>query len=217
MAQDGKSQSGGFASLKAGSTDSDAIADYYDDWAKTYDETLVTWDYQAPRDAAALLAPHLSPNAHILDVGCGTGLVADALSQFGDFHLDGIDISAKSLKLAEKRGGYEKLVCHDLQKHPLPLEDDSFDAAISVGVLTYIADAEALFRDLCRCVRAGGVIAFTQRTDRWEALDFAAMIGSLESEGLWTTLHISEPRGYLPGNEDFADEIKIIHTLCRVA
>ena len=217
MAQDNKSQSGGFTSLKTGSTDSDAIAAYYDDWARTYDETLSTWDYQAPRDAAALLAPHLAPNAHILDVGCGTGLVADALSRFGSFHLDGIDISAESLKLAEKRGGYEKLVCHDLQKHPLPLEDDGYDAAISVGVLTYIADAEALFRDLCRCVRAGGVIAFTQRTDRWETLDFAAMIGSLESDGLWATLHISEPRRYLPGNEDFADDIRIIHTLCRVA
>lgn len=217
MAQDNTSRSDGFTSLKAGSTDSDAIADYYDDWAKTYDTTLATWDYQTPKDAAALLAPHLAPEAHILDVGCGTGLVADALSPYGDYRLDGIDISAVSLKLAEARGRYEKLVCHDLQKHPLPLEDDSYDAAISVGVLTYIADAEALFRDLCRCVRAGGVIAFTQRTDRWETLDFAAMIGSLENEGLWSTLHISEPRGYLPENEDFADEIKIIHTLCRVA
>jgi predicted TPR repeat methyltransferase len=217
MAQDNTSQSGGFTSLKAGSTDSDAIADYYDDWAGTYDATLASWDYQAPKDAAALLAPHLSPKARILDVGCGTGLVADALSQHGDFHINGIDISAVSLKLAEKRGGYEKLVCHNLQEQPLPLEDDSYDAAISVGVLTYIADAEALFRDLCRCVRADGVIAFTQRTDRWETLDFAGLIGSLESEGLWTTLHISEPRRYLPENEDFADEIRIIHTLCRVA
>jgi len=217
MAQDKKPRSGGLTSLKAGSTDTDAIADYYDDWAGTYDETLATWDYQAPRDTAALLAPHLSPKARILDVGCGTGLVADALGRYGDFHLDGIDISAESLKLAEARGGYERLVCHDLQKPPLPLEDDSYDAAISVGVLTYIADAEALFRDLCRCVRAGGVIAFTQRTDRWKSLDFAAMIAALESDGLWSTLHISEPRGYLPGNEDFADDIKIIHTLCRVA
>ncbi|MBD1548692.1 class I SAM-dependent DNA methyltransferase [Roseibium aggregatum] len=217
MAQDNKSKSGGLTSLKAGSTDSDAIADYYDDWARTYDETLAAWDYQAPRDAAALLAPHLSPKAHILDVGCGTGLVADALSPYGDFHIDGIDISAESLKLAGARGGYEKLVCHDLQKHPLPLEDNSYDAAISVGVLTYIADAEALFRDLCRCVRPGGVIAFTQRTDRWEALNFAAMIAAIEGEGLWTALHISEPRRYLPENEDFADEIRIIHTLCRVA
>ena len=216
MSQDDKSRSGGFPSLKAGSTDPDAIADYYDDWAKSYDETLAAWDYQAPKDAAALLAPHLAPKAHILDVGCGTGLVADALSRFGNFHIDGIDISAESLKLAEARGGYEKLVCHDLQKHPLPLEDDSYHAAISVGVLTYIADAEALFRDLCRCVRTGGVLAFTQRTDRWETLDFAAMIATLESDGLWTPLHISEPRRYLPENEDFADDIKIIHTLCRV-
>lgn len=205
-----------FTSLKAGSTDSQAIADYYDDWAKSYDATLATWEYAAPEDAAALIAPHLPAGAETLDVGCGTGLVSEALGRHGRFRLHGIDISAASLKLAEERGTYETLVCHDLQQQPLPLADDAYEAAISVGVLTYIEDAGALFRDLCRCVRSGGVIGFTQRTDRWQDRDFDTLIETLGREGLWTVEHVSEPHGYLPGNEDFADEIKIIHTLCRV-
>jgi predicted TPR repeat methyltransferase len=218
MTQDNTSKAEGFTSLKAGSTDSEAIADYYDHWAKTYDATLEAWHYAAPRDAAALITPHIPAGGRIIDVGCGTGLVSEALEAAGDhYHLDGIDISAASLKLAEQRGTYETLVCHDLQKLPLPLDDNAYDAAISVGVLTYIADCGALFKDLCRCVRPGGVIAFTQRTDRWEDLEFRALIDGIATEGLWSVLHVSDPQAYLPCNEDFADEIKIIHTVCRAS
>jgi len=208
--------SGGGLSLKAGSTDSETVADYYDQWAETYDSNITDWGYEAPNETAALLAPHLLPGARILDVGCGTGLVSEVLKQRGTYHVDGIDISPVSLKLAEERGTYEKLICHDLQKHPLPCRDNDYDAAISVGVLTYIEDLESLFRDLCRCVREGGVIAFTERSDLWETLDFDGKLKSLADEDLWSVLHVSAPKAYLPGNEDFAENIKVIHTLCRV-
>ncbi|TYC48671.1 methyltransferase domain-containing protein [Rhodobacterales bacterium] len=217
MPHNDESASTGTMSLKDGSTDSSAIASYYDQWADTYDETLVTWDYKAPKDAVALLSGHLQPGARVLDVGCGTGLVSEALKRQANYRIDGLDISPASLKRAGERSTYEDLVCHDLQKLPLPVESDAYDAAISVGVLTYIEDAPDLLRDLCRTVRSDGVIGFTQRTDRWQDLDFKARIDALAAEGLWSVVHISEPHGYLPGNEDFAEEIKIIHTVCRVS
>ncbi|WP_417672275.1 class I SAM-dependent DNA methyltransferase [Roseibium sp.] len=216
MTKDANTREEGFSNFVAGSTDTEAVAQYYDDWAKTYDATLADWEYEAPDRSASLVAPYLPKGARILDVGCGTGLVSEALRKHGDFHLDGLDISAESLKLAQARGTYDKLVCHDLQKLPLPVEDKAYDAAMSVGVLTYIEDCNALFRDLCRCVRSGGIVAFTQRTDRWEDLDFEGLIKAIEAEGLWSVVHIGKPRGYLPGNADFGDNIKVIHTLCRV-
>lgn len=218
MTQNGEAGvSGSSVSLKVGSTDSQSIKSLYDDWAETYDATVGSWDYEAPNDAAKLLVSHLQPGARILDVGCGTGLVSEALKRQGVQHIEGTDISDASLKRADQRGTYEKLVRHDLQKLPLPFADKSFDGAISVGVLTYIEDPFALFRDLCRCVRAGGVLAFTSRTDYWEKLDFDNGLKALEDQGLWQVLHVSEPKGYLPKNEDFADEIKIFHTLCKVS
>lgn len=205
-----------FASLKDGLDDARAVETYYDDWARTYDETLKHWNYQAPDDAAALLAPHLKQDARILDVGCGTGLMADALKQKGRYRIDGIDVSAESLDLAKQRGGYERLIHHDLTRLPLPVGDDAYDAAASVGVLTYIDDIEALLSDLCRLVRAGGVIAFTHRTDLWEKQDFSKTIEALDGKGLWMTLDVGAPRPYLPGNDDYAQSIEVIHTLCRV-
>lgn len=216
MQSNGKGKTQGLSSLKEGSTDSEAVASYYDDWAGNYDETLDQWQYQAPDDAMDLLMPHLPTNARLLDVGCGTGLFGETLGRRGNFRADGIDISAESLKRAGTRGVYERLLQHDLQQVPLPVEDKAYDAAASIGVLTYIEDAEALLRDLCRCVRKDGVIAFTQRSDRWAALDFGATVKRLEAEGLWSVLTISEPRPYLPGNEEFGAAIEVIHTLCRV-
>ncbi len=210
------SENSTLTSLREGTTDSRAVESYYDDWAEAYDEALVEWQYQAPGDARDLLAPHLNDGARILDVGCGTGLMAQALNERGDFAVDGIDISAASLHVANRRGGYARLMHHDLQDIPLPVKDSAYDAAASVGVLTYIDDAEALLRDLCRCVRQGGAITFTQRSDLWDKRGFAETIARLERDGLWSRHHVTPPRQYLPGNADFAEEIKVIHTLCLV-
>ncbi|ETX13425.1 hypothetical protein OCH239_10610 [Roseivivax halodurans JCM 10272] len=202
--------------LKSGTTDAAVVSRYYDDWAATYDETLKSWNYQAPSDAAGRLAPHLMPRDAVLDVGCGTGLFGQAMRSHGSFRMVGLDISAESLRLATELDLYERLVEHDLQKLPLPVEENSMAGAASIGVLTYIENAADMLRDLCRCVRPGGVITFTQRTDRWTDLDFGTTVEEIVRENLWTVLEISEPQDYLPGNEDFGQQIQIIHTVCRV-
>ncbi len=206
----------GFKSLKDGSTDSAAVAAYYDDWAGTYDATLKDWAYRAPADAAAALYRVLRPGAEILDVGCGTGLFGQALSAGLDCRIEGIDISAASLDIARDRGVYARLHRHDLQTTPLPPVGNAFDAAACVGVMTYIEDPAALLADLCRIVRPGGHILFTQRDDRWAEKGFDALVAGLAARRLWTPLTISEPKPYLPENEEFGDSIRAIHVLCRV-
>lgn len=217
MGQDDDSDTGdGRDWLKDGTTDSADVAAYYDDWAATYDATLEDWNYQAPAEAAAVLGEKLTAGDRVLDVGCGTGLFGQALARRLKCRIDGLDISAASLAIADKRGVYDRLQRHDLQVTPLPVADDAFDAAACVGVLTYIEDAAGLLADLCRVVRPGGHILFTQRDDRWAEKKFDALITDLEKRGLWTPVTISEPLPYLPGNDDFADAIRVIRVLCRV-
>lgn len=205
-----------FTSLRQGTTDARAVETYYDDWADGYDDTLQSWQYRAPDDAVSLLGPYLDAGTQVLDVGCGTGLLGSALRARANVTLHGLDISSASLEQATARGIYDQLLQHDLQEIPLPAADDAYDVAASVGVLTYIADAETLLSDLCRAVRSGGVIAFTQRTDLWDDRDFEGMIAGMEADGLWHRKHISEPMPYLPGNAEFADDIRVIHTICQV-
>ncbi len=203
-------------SLRQGTTDVRVVETYYDDLADNYDAKQAFWEYRAPEDAVDLLAPCLEPGARVLDVGCGTGLLGRTLRARIDVALDGIDISSASLKHAEGCGLYGRLMKHDLQQPPLPVPDKSYDAAMSVGVLTYIPDAEALLRDLCRAVKGGGVIAFSQRSDLWQERDFDRLVEQLELKDLWRPQHVSAPVPYLPGHEEFADEIRVIHAVCRV-
>lgn len=210
-----KDQGAGLASLRAGSTNSGAVADYYDDWAASYDETLQGWRYSTPDDMAELLRPHITDGAYVLDVGCGTGGMGQALIKLGRPVIDGIDISTVSLELAGRRGVYRRLIAHDLQQPPLPVRTHSYDAASCVGVLTYIAEAETLLADMCRAVRPGGVLGITQRSDLWQDRDFDGVIKCLQDQGLAKPLLVSDPMSYLPGHEDFQDEVKVI--LCLLA
>ena len=151
----------GINSLKEGSTNSTATAAYYDEWAATYDPTLKNWNYQAPDDAAETLCEYVKSGDDMLGVGCGTGMFSKAMSRHLNCRIEGIDISAASLEIAEQKGRDDCLQQHDLQTIPLPLTDNAFDAAACVGVMTYIKDAASLLADLCRVVRPGGYILFT--------------------------------------------------------
>jgi predicted TPR repeat methyltransferase len=206
-----------FNLLKDGSTDSTSIEAYYDDWAETYDATLKDWDYQAPEDAAIALCEHLKSGDKILDVGCGTGMFAQAMSRHLDCRIEGMDISAASLEIAEKQGKYDRLQRHNLQDTPLPVTENAFAAAACIGVMTYIEDTAALLADLCRVTQPDGYILFTQRDDHWVEKEFDSLINSFEERKLWTPLKVSKAKSYLPKNDDFGDSIRVIHVLCQVA
>ena len=147
--------------------------------------------------------PAIISGSRILDVGCGTGLFSAEVRQRIEAEFHGVDISDASLAISEKRGCYRDLTQHDLQNLPLPFEDNSFDGIGCVGVLTYIEDIGGLMNDFCRIVGSGGHIVFTQRDDRWAEKEFDAHIARLKYADIWTPLHISEPKPYLPEEQGF--------------
>jgi predicted TPR repeat methyltransferase len=66
------------------STSTSEVMRQYDEFASTYDETLLTqWGYQAPAMAAELLARHMPLQSTVLDAGCGTGLTGHELHRVG--------------------------------------------------------------------------------------------------------------------------------------
>ncbi len=204
--------------LTEGSTDSEEVAQYYDDWAASYNDSLASWDYQAPRDVADLMRKYVptDPAPRVLDAGCGTGLSGQALYDVGYRNIVGIDISPESLPFAEKTGAYCHLQTQDLQQTPYPFETDSFNALACVGVMTYISEPTSVLREYCRLVTSGGHIMFTQRTDLFEAQDYNAVMEQLTTEGFWEISLVSEPRPYLPNNEDYGDRILVIYIVARV-
>lgn len=188
---------------------SDDVAEYYDNWATDYNETLADWRYQAPGQVASMLQEKLSPQSSILDVGCGTGLCGKALQRAGFATVDGIDVSSRSLAIARLAGAYSALNAMDLQRLPLPIPDNHYDGLACVGVLTYLTDSVGILREFNRVVRSGGVVALTQRSDLFVEREFKNLLEGLLNEGGITQLQISEPCPYLPDNKEFADQILV--------
>ncbi len=76
----------------------------YKDWADSYDDTMSHHDYQTPQRCADALMRHLSDtSAPIFDVGCGTGISGQALSDAGFTVIDGSDISDEMVAKARSR------------------------------------------------------------------------------------------------------------------
>jgi predicted TPR repeat methyltransferase len=184
--------------LLQGPTDASEVAGTYDKWAETYDADLATWSYQAPAVVAETALTRLPDAGSILDVGCGTGMVGKALRAKGfEGQLLGLDISRASLQVAEATGVYDRLETADLQQ-PLQVTADSVNAVLCVGVMTYLPDVEAVWREFARVVRPGGLVIVTLREDLWEPRECPAVIDRLEAEGVWKALDIIGPAPYLP-------------------
>jgi predicted TPR repeat methyltransferase len=183
--------------LDRGTSDAREVADRYDKWAQGYDDDLAAWSYQAPQVVADIVVSRRPEAGSVLDVGCGTGLVGRALRARGlAGQIRGLDISQASLELAERCGAYDSVEQADLQQR-LPLGDDSVDALVCVGVMTYLPDVEALWRELARVVRPSGLVVATQREDLWHARECQAVVDRLEHEGVWTP-EVTGPAPYLP-------------------
>jgi predicted TPR repeat methyltransferase len=199
------------------STDSTAVERDYDTFAETgtYDETFDEWGYVAPETAAAILRNFVLPTSRILDAACGSGLSGTALRNLGYSHVDGIDISGRLLALAEQTGAYERLTRVDMQEFPLPFADGEFDAVTMIGALTYFETNEIL-RELCRIVRPGGVVLFTQRADLMRDLDYGAQLAELERDGLWERAFGTEPLPYLPHHPEYGADVEVQYFVYRV-
>jgi ubiquinone/menaquinone biosynthesis C-methylase UbiE len=206
--------------LRVPLTDPADVAKRYDEWSSTYDSELHAWGYDAPAVAARIVAQTWTGTEErsVLDVGCGTGLTGVMLQRHNvRVHIDGLDLSASSLEVARTRGVYRSLQQHDFNENRLPFENNSFDAAECIGVMSYAHNPRRLIADMVRVVRSGGTVVFTQRSDLWISLSFSEMLEAMQAEHSIRTFTSSEPLPYMPGNADFADQILVHYATLTVA
>ncbi len=113
-----------------------------------------------PVSADLLRAAELQPDDRVLDVGCGTGLIARrAAATVGDRgSVAGIDVSADMIEVAESLavGDGAPIEWHQGDAASLPFPDGSFDVVLCQMSLMFVEDRQAAMSEMHRVLAQGG-------------------------------------------------------------
>jgi len=145
------------------------VAMNFDAFAPVFDRQLVDrLHYKGPW-ALADLGRRLRPEGFrdALDIGCGTGLVAEA---FGGnvARWTGIDLAPRMLDLAQAKGLYARLELADAAAF-LAADDTAWDLVTAADLLIYLGDLRPLFAGVARRLAPGGLFLLTtERTTEAE-------------------------------------------------
>jgi SAM-dependent methyltransferase len=129
--------------------------------------------------------------SQVLDLGCGTGELARALTASG-LRVTGCDISPQMLRHARDRGGRVGWVRLAPHWRRLPFASGAFDAVVATSVLEYVDDPAAVLRECARVLRPGGVLLYTVpelrhpvRWAEWCVRRLAAITGERGGRPAW--------------------------------
>ena len=106
----------------------------------------------------------LAPGSKVLEIGCGAGYMAIALTQCG-FQVRAIDSAEAMVGLASQHaveaGVADQLSVGIGDVHALAFEDGSFDLVLAIGVIPWIERAEPAIQEMARVTKPGGHVILT--------------------------------------------------------
>ncbi|CAJ1061265.1 methyltransferase-like protein 27 isoform X1 [Xyrichtys novacula] len=178
---------------------------FYDSWAQTYEKDSEMIHYRAPN----LVVDYLDANypgspggVQVLDVACGSGLVAKLMSKLGFRHFVGVDGSKGMLELAAKTGLYQDLRLALLGTQPLPADSGVFGLVVIIGALRAGFVPVSVLRELCQAAKPGGYICMSRVEPKSESaanyrLSMERELQLMEEEGLWTQISTGDMDRYM--------------------
>lgn len=152
----------------------------YGKWAATYDDSFgAGWGYIAPREIAGIFRQLNDGNTPVLDIGAGTGLVAEHLD---GLETDALDITPEMLEVARGKGLYRDLITADLTQ-PLDLPDTTYGGVISCGTFTHGHVGPECLPELLRVTRPGALFVCGTIAPVLDGLGFGSALARLVAAG----------------------------------
>jgi ubiquinone/menaquinone biosynthesis C-methylase UbiE len=155
-------------------------------WASgdVYEPYVGRWSRLVAREFLAWLAA--PPGLDWLDVGCGTGALAEAVvERCAPRRLAGIDPSAGFLDYAQRRLG-DRAELRQADAQDLPFGAAEFDCVVSGLVLNFVPDQPRAVAEMNRVLRRGGEAALYV----WDYEDKMEMM-----RRFWDAAAALDPRG----------------------
>lgn len=139
------------------------VARLFDDYAPRFDTHLTEHlNYRGPAviaEALDLAAPERR-FTDALDVGCGTGLMGEALRDRVD-RLTGVDLSARMIAKARERGLYDALEVAEANAFLGRTAPGAYDCILAADALCYFGDLGPIVQACRRALAVGGVFVFS--------------------------------------------------------
>ncbi|NIY74903.1 methyltransferase domain-containing protein [Thalassospira sp. HF15] len=141
----------------------DYVRALFDDYAPRFEISLRDrLGYRGPEllfEAIRPYLPEMLQPLKVLDLGCGTGLVAELFAGHVD-SIDGIDLSPRMINRARDKGLYSTLVAGDITDMPAEL-NANYCLMIAADVFNYLGDLAPALRAAHARMKPGGLIVFS--------------------------------------------------------
>lgn len=149
----------------------EAFSRHYNERVPTIEEEFDIWgEYHQHRHEmrydllARTVREHLPVGGTVLDVGCGSALVADRIADLDGLYV-GLDFGGHHItyardKLSRRPGPLESVVCRG-DGESLPFPDAAFDVLVMSEVIEHLMQPEKAVWEVSRVLRTGGVFVMT--------------------------------------------------------
>ncbi len=132
----------------------------FDQYADAFDTALVErLQYRVPEAITALLdEAGTAALAHVLDLGCGTGLMGERLRARSSY-LEGLDISEGMLAKARLKGIYDRPERADIATFTAP--DTRPDLVVAADVFAYLGRIDEIVARISKIIAPDGLLCFS--------------------------------------------------------
>lgn len=111
----------------------------------------------------------LTQASDVLEVGCGTGVIAEEMDRTTPARVVGLDIDPAMLAFTARQESRVTYVQGDA--HALPFSDDSFDAVVCHYLLLWLTDPMQGVREMARVVKLNGRVLACAEPDYGGRID----------------------------------------------
>ena len=182
----------------------------YKVWASSYDDDFAKKnDYRSPVLISNYYDKYSNKNdVPVLDVGAGTGLIAEVMNKKNTIDIDAIDISPEMLESAKSKNCYNKLIEADLTKN-LDIENNYYGAIVSAGTFTHGHIGPNALDELLRVTKSSGLFVITIHSKVYVNQNFEQKFQDINEQITDLTFHEEKAYGNNPDKDHGNDTVFI--------